>query len=1072
MKILLLFLSILPVMLTAQDGSRNYILTTEMLDSVGEKSIQSVEYFDGVGRSVQTLTGGLNTSGTYLCTVKELNAEDQLIRQWSPVKTNTLAFMSDEEIQSALSSTYQGESHPFTLFHYDGLGRVKSQIRPGAAWNDKPTVQEYSINTENRQVKKYTLSGTVMGYYDPGTLTSVTSIDEDDIQVTVFKNMFGNKVLEERGKDVQTYYVYDEFNQLRLVLQPKYQEDPDLSKYAFQYFYDDLGRCRKKILPGCDSVVYEYDNADRVIKMQDGLLRAKKKYRIYTYDGLGRLKKQSISNGTSVEYDEIVNFYDDYAYLKQKPYSDMIPKNNVDDTDMAPLDSLRGFGQLTGVLQRASNGEFLLMSYSYDEYGRVVLTKEIGIDKHLAAMGYSYNFVGDLDYDACDLYRYDKSVGKLNDNSLYSWTKHYFHESNNKLPYRSVIHLTHKGSTKQTNDEIMKSTYDDFGNMIANDRKGTAGDMTYAYDNLHGWLKQIGSASGFSQTLFRETGADNPRWNGSISAMTWNVGDFVNRTYNYTYDGLNRLISADYSSNINASGSAFADPELRGLLPWDCLQENYSESFRYDKNCNITFIERMGTTNTQKGQEIDVLALEYNGNQLKNVCDYSGINLTYSGAFDFVDREDMAQEYAYNGNGSMTKDLNKDITNIEYDLLGNPRKVTMTNNRSIEYVYAADGRKLRTVHSAPVARLPRDTESKAASGKGVAIPVKPRINIKKTTTDYINNYVFENDKPVMYRFPGGYYSFDAEGNMDGCHFYVQDYQGNNRMVVNAYADTVEQVNHYYSYGALMGDISTNPDEQKYKYGGKELDRTYGLDLHDFEARQQDPSVGRFTSIDPMAEKYYWLSPYSYCAGDPINLVDPTGMDVCILIEPSGAGGFGHMAILIQRPDQKWYLYSKNGVQSSVNDAGEGVTIPSGPNDCDKGDETANVINPETKETEEVGFDSPQEFIDSKYNKDSDGNVMYSEGYIIESTKNEDTAARNAACEEIAKPYNLFGSNCAYTVQKALEAAGKSSGHFKLGTDNGLQQLLIPKGRYRMITRENKGVYVRPSNQGPSKKIKL
>ncbi|MBP5679593.1 MAG: RHS repeat-associated core domain-containing protein [Bacteroidales bacterium] len=113
--------------------------------------------------------------------------------------------------------------------------------------------------------------------------------------------------------------------------------------------------------------------------------------------------------------------------------------------------------------------------------------------------------------------------------------------------------------------------------------------------------------------------------------------------------------------------------------------------------------------------------------------------------------------------------------------------------------------------------------------------------------------------------------------MDGCHLYVQDYQGNNRMVVNAYTNEVEQINHYYPYGALMGDISTNEDEQKYKYGDKELDRKFGLDLNDFHARQQDPLIGRFTAIDPLAEKTPQISPYSYCAGDPINLIDPSGM---------------------------------------------------------------------------------------------------------------------------------------------------------------------------------------------------
>ena len=142
-----------------------------------------------------------------------------------------------------------------------------------------------------------------------------------------------------------------------------------------------------------------------------------------------------------------------------------------------------------------------------------------------------------------------------------------------------------------------------------------------------------------------------------------------------------------------------------------------------------------------------------------------------------------------------------------------------------------------------------------------------------------NAFPSRKGNPEMYRFPGSYYSFDEEGKMDGCQLYVQDYQGNNRMVVNAYTDEVEQINHYYPYGALMADISTNPDEQKYKFGGKELDRQYGLDLNDFEARQQDPLIGgRFTSVDPMAGNTPQVSPYAYCEGDPINFIDPTGMN--------------------------------------------------------------------------------------------------------------------------------------------------------------------------------------------------
>ena len=56
-----------------------------------------------------------------------------------------------------------------------------------------------------------------------------------------------------------------------------------------------------------------------------------------------------------------------------------------------------------------------------------------------------------------------------------------------------------------------------------------------------------------------------------------------------------------------------------------------------------------------------------------------------------------------------------------------------------------------------------------------------------------------------------------------------------------------------------------------------MDRKFGLDLNDFEARQQDPLIGgRFTNVDPLAEQTPQISPYVYCMGDPINCIDPDG----------------------------------------------------------------------------------------------------------------------------------------------------------------------------------------------------
>ncbi len=96
------------------------------------------------------------------------------------------------------------------------------------------------------------------------------------------------------------------------------------------------------------------------------------------------------------------------------------------------------------------------------------------------------------------------------------------------------------------------------------------------------------------------------------------------------------------------------------------------------------------------------------------------------------------------------------------------------------------------------------------------------------------------------------------------------------MVVNADKDSIEQITHYYPYGGIIGNLSSNQEAQKYKYSNKELDRTYGLDLYDFQARLFNPALPVFDRPDPLAEDFTWLTPYNYCTGDPVNKIDPDG----------------------------------------------------------------------------------------------------------------------------------------------------------------------------------------------------
>ena len=88
------------------------------------------------------------------------------------------------------------------------------------------------------------------------------------------------------------------------------------------------------------------------------------------------------------------------------------------------------------------------------------------------------------------------------------------------------------------------------------------------------------------------------------------------------------------------------------------------------------------------------------------------------------------------------------------------------------------------------------------------------------------------------------------------------------------------------YGEHLGGNVSNVETNDYLYGGKELQQRFGVNLYDSGARFQS-NTGAFTSPDPLAEKYYSISPYAYCAGNPVNLVDPEGEKALIYYTENG-----------------------------------------------------------------------------------------------------------------------------------------------------------------------------------------
>ena len=423
------------------------------------------------------------------------------------------------------------------------------------------------------------------------------------------------------------------------------------------------------------------------------------------------------------------------------------------------------------------------------------------------------------------------------------------------------------GSTAIT---LYDATYDNFGRLLTKQYHCTSTNkLTYAY-NLRSWLTGI-SGTCFTQNLYYNTGVGTAKYNGSISSMTWKSGnESTVRGYKFTYDGLDRVLNATYGETASISTNA----------------NRFSENVTgYDKNGNIKSLQRYGQTGASAYGLIDNLTFTLNGNQLSRVDD-AVMASAYGGGFEFKDGVKQVGEYTYDANGNLTKDLNKGITDIQYNCLNLPSAVTFSDGSTITYVYAADGTKLRTVH---------------------------KIGGATTTTDYCGNVVYENGAQKLLITEEGYITLSD----NKYYYYLKDHQGNNRVVINQ-SGAVEETNHYYLFG---GVFASSTSTQPYKYNSKEYDTKKGLNWYDYGARHYDAVLGRFMTVDPLAEKYYSESLYTYCYSNPINCIDPNGKDGIYIAFPDykistpigKIGNLGHAGVLLidnKTGVTKYYEYGR------------------------------------------------------------------------------------------------------------------------------------------------------------------
>lgn len=905
---------------TGQTDDRNYVKTYTLTEQLQEdadpgdmskwKAVEEVQYYDGLGRPSLNVKEGLNTAGTHVCTMQTYDITGRPQQKWLPVPGGQTPDFITEEAYRQAAASYYNDGSAFSAISYDALGRTVSESTPGDTWNEAGRMKRmrYMTNGES-SVRMYRaptdrVSLVKDGYYEPGTLDGEEYEDEDGHTLAVYKDFCGRKVLERRDGSNDTYYVYNGTGQLRFVLSPEYQEAEDKDKYAYEYRYDGKGRVVRKILPGCGYTQYWYDSADRMAFMQDATLREEGLYRFFLYDRFGRQAIQGTCSGfvddgtvNTCFYSpsgtgfmgsgyrvvkesqindaetETVAYYDDYDFLRlySGRFPGIIDSMRIADHDMAPT-------LHTGLFQTASDGSPLLRAMYYDLRRRLTDVRDISLKSRLTATHTEYTFTDKVKKE--DVREYTVENGEAVP-ALRSLTE-YVYDGKTGLLLHTGLTLSPKGG-ETVRRRISSVEYDALGRVSRDTRDGYAGDVTYGYD-MHGWPVSI-SGPGFRCEIRYADNAGVPCYNGSVSGIQWSTPDNQKEmVYAFRYDGLNRLTEAVYGE---------------GSLIYQNNNKYTERVLQYTANGMIRRFQRHGRKNNGTYGVTDDITVTLDGNRIMKVTDGAEPLYRYD-TFEFADMADEPVEYTYNGVGALTSDRNKGIDTIEYDRLNHIAWVKFGNiYDAVSYVHAPDGTKLRTTHMV----TERPVADPSEGMPGVDFPVRPPLYMARYDTEYNGATVYKDGKPAMRLFAGGYASFGEDTGTEFC-FYTKDHLGNNRAVADG-SGAVRQITHYYPFGGVYGDTGLNPSLQPYKYNGKELDRTHGMDWYDYGARMYDSKVIAWTAMDPMAEKYYHISPYVYCMNNPVNAVDIEGEDVFILYKDK------------QGRDQFYYF---NGTQSKcIND---------------------------------------------------------------------------------------------------------------------------------------------------------
>ena len=244
--------------------------------------------------------------------------------------------------------------------------------------------------------------------------------------------------------------------------------------------------------------------------------------------------------------------------------------------------------------------------------------------------------------------------------------------------------------------------------------------------------------------------------------------------------------------------------------------------------------------------------------------------------------------------------------------------MTSTTSGSLTYTYLSDGTKVSAITS--------DGSGKRYLGSAVySVPESDGGSETLESAAWDEGRIFFDVEVPADSTGNGLVVVDSIPGV-GCYrdcWYVTDHLGNVRSVVDVSpglsSPQVVERNDYLPYGTRMSVGSATLAANRYRLGGKEEQVFGSLDLGkvDFGARQYDPFTAGWTTIDPLAAKYGSMSPYSYCAGNPVNMVDSDGRDAIYIAFPdykaNGIPFTGHAGVLLidnKTGYTKYYEYGR------------------------------------------------------------------------------------------------------------------------------------------------------------------